>query len=298
MTQVSLTVPMRPPWNPFRPRGHDTRYQFFLSVVLTILCFITVMPFVWVVLTSVKPNKEIYNVTQTFLPQQFTLEHYQKIINKGDQLPNYIWNTMVYSAVTISAVVVLSAMGGYALGMLRFRGSQIVVSLVLLLLSVPWVFLMVPILLFEFRLSIWNTRAGLILPYIALFLPFAIFVMRGTFMGMPKELGESARIDGANEFAVFRAIYLPMARGGIATVILLTFIDVWNEVLLAATLAIDPQIANINVGLRILADEGQSFAFGILSAAILLAMIPTLIVFLALQRYYVRGIAEGALAGF
>jgi ABC-type glycerol-3-phosphate transport system permease component len=89
-----------------------------------------------------------------------------------------------------------------------------------------------------------------------------------------------------------------MARGGLATVILLTFIDIWNEVLLSASLAINPQIANINTGLRTLAEEGQSFAFGTLSAAIIIAMIPTLIVFVVLQRYYVRGVSEGALAGF
>jgi ABC-type glycerol-3-phosphate transport system permease component len=189
-------------------------------------------------------------------------------------------------------------MAGYALGALKFRGSGIVVNAILGILSIPWIILIVPILIFEFRLSIWNTRLGLILPYIGLFLPVAIWIMRGTFVGMPKELGEAARIDGASELLVFWRVYLPMAKGGVATVILITFIDVWNEVLLAASLAINPQIANINTGLRILADEGQSFAFGMLSAAILVAMIPTLIVFIVLQRYYVRGISEGALTGF
>jgi len=156
----------------------------------------------------------------------------------------------------------------------------------------------VPLLMFEFQLQIWNTRQGLILPYVALFLPVAIWIMRGSFMGMAKEMGEAARIDGASEFVVFWRVYLPIARGGIATVILLTFIDIWNEVLLAASLASNPKIANINIGLRRLAEEGQSFAFGPLSVTIIIAMIPTFIVFLVLQRYYVRGISEGALAGF
>jgi ABC-type glycerol-3-phosphate transport system permease component len=200
--------------------------------------------------------------------------------------------------VTIAAVSLLSAMAGYALGLLRFRGSGLFVHLMLVLLSVPWVILMVPILMFEFRLGIWNTREGLILPYVALFLPLAIWIMRGNFLTMPKELGQAARIDGASELRVFSRIYLPMARGGLATVVLLTFIQVWNEVLLASTLAIHPEIANINTGLRMLQDEGQAFAFGTLSAVILLAMIPTLAVFMLLQRHYVRGVSEGAFAGF
>jgi ABC-type glycerol-3-phosphate transport system permease component len=280
------------------PQSYNTRYQLVLILALTLLCFITVAPFIWVILTSLKPNSEIYTTNLQILPQQPTLEHFQTIIQKGNQLPTYVSNTLLYSAVTISVVCLLSAMAGYALALLPFRGAQIVINAILIVLSIPWIILIVPILIFEFQLKIWNTRLGLILPYIALFLPVAIWIMRGSFMGMPRELGESARIDGANEFTVFARVYLPMARGGVATVILITFIDIWNEVLLAASLAINPQIANINTGLRILADEGQSFAFGTLSAAIIIAMIPTLIVFLFLQRYYVRGISEGALAGF
>jgi ABC-type glycerol-3-phosphate transport system permease component len=292
-----------PPLNPVRQHvkrrpSYDRRYQFIITVILSLLCFVTIAPFAWVVLTSIKPNSEIYTTKLQILPQNPTLEHFQTIFEKGDKLPSYVANTLIYAAITISVVSLLSSMAGYALGALKFRGSGIVVNAILGILSIPWIILIVPILIFEFRLSIWNTRLGLILPYIGLFLPVAIWIMRGTFVGMPKELGEAARIDGASELLVFWRVYLPMAKGGVATVILITFIDVWNEVLLAASLAINPQIANINTGLRILADEGQSFAFGMLSAAILVAMIPTLIVFIVLQRYYVRGISEGALTGF
>jgi ABC-type glycerol-3-phosphate transport system permease component len=267
-------------------------------VTLSFLCFITVAPFVWVVLTSVKPSNEIYTTDLRILPQEPTLVHFESIIQKGHQLPSYVLNTLYYSVVTITAVSFFASMAGYALAMLNLRGSMLITNGILIILSIPWIILIVPLLIFEFQLGIWNTRTGLILPYIALFLPVAIWIMRGTFLSMPKELGESARIDGASEFTVFLRVYLPMAKGGVATVVLLTFIDIWNEVLLAASLAISPQIANINTGLRILADEGQSFAFGTLSAAIIIAMIPTLVVFIILQRYYVRGISEGALAGF
>jgi ABC-type glycerol-3-phosphate transport system permease component len=274
------------------------RAQCGLVAVLALLCFLTFLPFIWVVLTAVKPNSEIYALDKRILPREPTLTHFRKVIDKGDQLPRFVLNTLIYSGVTIGAVSLLSAMAGYALGLLRFRGSQLFVNLMLVLLSVPWVILMVPILMFEFRLGIWNTRQGLILPYVALFLPLAVWIMRGTFLTMPKELGQAARIDGAGELRVFWRIYLPLARGGLATVVLLTFIQVWNEVLLASTLAIHPEIANINTGLRMLQDEGQAFAFGTLSAVILLAMIPTLIVFVLLQRHYVRGVSEGAFAGF
>lgn len=285
-------------------KSYDRRYQTMLVLMLSLMCFITVLPFAWIVLTSIKPDGEIYTTDVQILPQSPTLDQYERIIEKGDQLPHYIYNTLVYSVITIFFVVLLGAMAGYALGMVQFRGSQWVIGFILTLLSIPWIILIVPLLLFEFRierslgLDMWNTRQGLILPYIALFMPVAIWIMRGTFSGMPRELGEAARIDGASEYIVFLRVYFPMARGGLATVALLTFIDVWNEVLLAASLAFDPQVANINIGLRILADEGQSFAFGTLSAAIVLAMIPTMLVFVLLQRYYVRGISEGALAGF
>src|SRR6266511_2362634 len=274
------------------------RLQWGLVLALSLFCFLTFLPFIWVVVTALKPNSEIYALHKQLLPKQPTLAHFWKVFDRGDQLPRFVLNTLVYSGVTIAAVSLLSAMAGYALGLLRFRGSQLFVNLMLVLLSVPWVILMVPILMFEFRLGIWNTREGLILPYVALFLPLAVWIMRGTFLTMPKELGQAARIDGASELRVFWRIYLPMARGGLATVVLLTFIQVWTEVLLASTLAIHPEIANINTGLRMLQDEEQAFAFGTLSAVILLAMIPTLVVFVLLQRHYVRGVSEGAFAGF
>ncbi len=281
-----------------RASNYDRRYQFAVAVALSFLCFVTLLPFIWVLLTAFKPDTEIYTTNLQILPQEWTLAQFQKVFDKGSDLPIYMLNTLFYSAVTISVVVLFSSMGGYALGLLTFPGANIVVTGILIILSIPWIILIVPLLMFEFQLQIWNTRQGLILPYVALFLPVAIWIMRGSFMGMAKEMGEAARIDGASEFVVFWRVYLPIARGGIATVILLTFIDIWNEVLLAASLASNPKIANINIGLRRLAEEGQSFAFGPLSVTIIIAMIPTFIVFLVLQRYYVRGISEGALAGF
>jgi ABC-type glycerol-3-phosphate transport system permease component len=281
-----------------REQRLDGRYQMSLVIILSVLCFITVAPFAWVVLTSVKPDNEIYTTNLQVLPQNPTLANFEEVIRKGEKLPSYILNTLIYSISTISVVCIFASMAGYALALLKLPGANWIINIILLVLSIPWIILIVPLLVFEFRLGLYNTRLGLILPYIALFLPMGIWIMRGTFLGMPHELGESARIDGASELMVFARIYLPMAQGGVATVILLTFIDIWNEVLLAAALVTRPEIANINTGLRILADEGQSFAFGTLSAVIVVAMIPTLVVFAFLQRYYVRGISEGALAGF
>lgn len=281
-----------------RAASHDRRYQFAITIALSLLCFVTLVPFLWVLLTAFKPDTEIYTTNLQIFPQNWTLDQFRKVFEKGSDLPNYMFNTLIYSAGTITVVVIFASMAGYALGLLTFPGAQIVVTVILAVLSIPWIILIVPLLMFEFQLEIWNTRPGLLLPYIALFLPVAVWIMRGTFVGMAKELGEAARIDGASELMVFWRVYLPIGRGGIATVILLTFIDIWNEVLLAASLASNPKIANINIGLRRLAEEGQSFAFGPLSVTIIVAMIPTFIVFLVLQRYYVRGISEGALASF
>ncbi len=121
--------------------------------------------------------------------------------------------------------------------------------------------------------------------------------MREAFLRTAPGLRRAACISGASELWVFSSMHLPMAKGGMGTVVLLTFLQVWNEVLLASALAIIPKIANINTGLRILEDKGQAFAFGTLSAILLITLIPTLIVFLLLQRGNVRGISECAFAG-
>jgi ABC-type glycerol-3-phosphate transport system permease component len=277
---------------------YDRRYQLALTVILTVLCFVTFAPFFWVVLTSIKPNTEIYTTDLQVLPQEPTLEHYRTVFEKRESLPTYVLNTLIYSGVTIAIVAVFASMAGYALGALKIKGAEIFSGTVLIILAVPWIILVVPTLLFEFRTGLYDTRQGLILPYVALFLPFGIWIMRGTFSGLPVELGDAARIDGAGEFNILWQVYLPMAKSGVATTCLILFINIWNEVLFAVTLVTDRRLANISKGIRVLADEGQSFAFGILSAVIVLAMIPTFVVYLMLQRYYVRGVSEGALAGF
>jgi ABC-type glycerol-3-phosphate transport system permease component len=142
-----------------------------------------------------------------------------------------------------------------------------------------------------------DTCWGLILPYVATNLPLAVFIMQSQFNSVPKELSEAARIDGCNQWKTFYKIMVPVVKPGIATVIIFTFITVWGEFTYARTLTTTPKSQTLSVGITFLRDEAASWQYGTLCATIVLSLIPTLIIFLAMQKYLVKGIMEGAVKG-
>jgi len=149
----------------------------------------------------------------------------------------------------------------------------------------------------ESKLNLLDTYIGLILPYVALNLPFGIFIMRGTFRIIPSELEDAARIDGCNVFQIFHKIMLPLSMQGVATVAVLTFVAVWGEFLFALTIMESSLMKTLPVGIVLLRDEGQSWAYGLLSAAVVVSIIPVILFFIVLQKYFVRGMIEGSLKG-
>jgi ABC-type glycerol-3-phosphate transport system permease component len=170
-------------------------------------------------------------------------------------------------------------------------------TIVLIILTIPYAVYLIPVFILENHLNLVNTKLGLILPYVALNLPLAIFIMRGTFRNVPAELEDAALIDGANHFQIWYQIMIPLAMPGVATTGIFTFVMVWSEFMFARALMLSRDSFTLPIGITFLQNEAQSWNFGVLAAAIVLTLIPVMIVFVALQRYLVKGIMEGALKG-
>jgi ABC-type glycerol-3-phosphate transport system permease component len=147
------------------------------------------------------------------------------------------------------------------------------------------------------KFNLINTYTGLVLPYIATNLPMAVFIMRGQFNNVPNTLKDAATIDGCNSFNVFSKVMLPVVKPGVAAVLLFTFISVWGEFTYGRTLTSTPKAQTLPVGITFLRDEATSWPYGTLTATIVLALIPLLIIFLSMQKYFIKGIMEGALKG-
>ena len=214
----------------------------------------------------------------------------------GDFL-KYFRNSVVVSLWSVLATVVFSASMGYAFSKMNFRFKNIYLGFVLFILTLPYVIYLIPIYIMESKMNLIDTAWGLILPYIATNLPMSVFIMRGQFNSVPNTLGEAATIDGCNNWQVFSKIMLPVVKPGIATVIIFTFINVWGEFTYGRTLTATARAQTLPVGITFLRDEAASWQYGTLTATIILSLIPLLIIFLSMQKYFISGIMEGALKG-
>ena len=267
----------------------------FLILLIISLIFIT--PFLWTFLTSVKPDAEIYTNHMHILPRTISMEHYQKVFTQMTNFGYYFRNSVTSSFWTVFLVTVLSAGMGYSFAKFNYRGKNLVFGFVMLVLTLPYIIYLIPIYIMGSRLKIINTVTGLVLPYIATNLPMAVFIMRGQFMGIPDTLCEAARLDGCSEWQLFARVVLPCVTPGIATVIIYTFINVWGEFTYARTLTQNQLSQTLPVGIVFLQDEASTWAYGTLASVITLSLIPVLIMFLSMQKYFVRGIMQGALKG-
>lgn len=275
----------------------STKNKIIAYFIAFIVGLLFLAPFIWVILTSLKHDNDIYSQPLSIFPEKFTLTQYISIFTNSPELIRYFLNSSLVTFFTVILVVVFSAMAGYVLARYDFLGKKTLFFLILIVMFVPWVIFLIPIYMLENSFELVNTRVGLILPYVSLTLPLAIFIMRGNFLGIPKEIEEAALVDGCNVFQMWYRIMLPMVKPGIATVVILTGISVWEEFMFAKSLVTTQSVWTLPVGITMLQQESQSWAFGILSAAIILSLIPLLILFIVFQKHFIKGITEGSLKG-
>lgn len=271
------------------------RILCFVILLAVALAFIT--PFVWTLLTSFKTNEEIYTAKMSVLPTVVTFGHYQHVFTQMGNFFQYFKNSVLVSVWTILLVTVFSATMAYSFSKLDYKFKSLYLGFVLLVLTLPYIIYLIPIYIMNSKLKLINTLTGLVLPSIATNLPMAVFIMNGQFANVPNTLSEAARLDGCNQWQVFKSVVMPCVKPGIATVIIYTFINVWGEFTYAKTLTSSPLAQTLPVGIVFLQDEAGSWAYGTLAAVIILSLIPVLVIFLSMQKYFVKGIMEGALKG-
>ncbi|WP_248928390.1 carbohydrate ABC transporter permease [Paenibacillus hamazuiensis] len=270
--------------------------RFILYVISGLIGLLFIAPFIWILLTSLKSDQDIYGAVR-ILPQEWTLVQYIHIFQGSVNLGMYFMNSISITAVSVAAVVLLSSMSGYGFARFKFKGDVLFIGFLLLIMAVPWAVYLVPIYIMESKSGLINTKLGLILPYITLNLPLAILIMRGNYRGVSKEIEEAALMDGCTVFQTWYRIMLPIVKPGLATVFIFSAIQIWEEFMFARTLVSDNINWTLPVGITMLRSEAQSWAFGTLSAAIILSLIPLLTVFILAQQYFIRGITDGAIKG-
>jgi len=267
----------------------------FMYTVLGFASLFFITPLLYVVLTSFKTENEIFRVPQSLLPDALYTGNYEAIFKASNSFLRYFANSTIITVTGVFIVLVLSALAGYGFARLPFRGSGVMLAAILMTITIPLAVFLVPIYLMEDAWGILNTNLGLILPNVAVVLPFAIFIMRANYIGIPKELEEAALIDGCGIFRTWWNIMLPLVKNGSVIVIIHAFYNIWGEYTLAKSLATKPDAMPLTVGLTLF--KGEVWAFGMLSSVIVLSMLPPIIIFLIFQKQLIEGISQGAVKG-
>jgi multiple sugar transport system permease protein len=264
------------------------RSPWWLYAVLGVGLLAMSLPFLWMLVSSVKPEAEVRQIPPTWLPETFTLENYQTLFDRLS-FPTYFFNSTLVAIVVTLGNVVFCSMLGYALAKLEFRGKRVIFALVLGTLMVPAIAILVPLFVLVSNLGLTNTYAGLILPYLAA--PIGVFLMRQYFLGLPDELIQAARVDGASEFRIFWNVMLPLCGPALATLAILTFLGSWNNFIWPLVVAQTEDRYTLPVALALYSVGQNATQYGVLLAGAVVVVLPVIAIFLALQRYFVQGIA-------
>ncbi|WP_408618992.1 carbohydrate ABC transporter permease [Jiangella endophytica] len=246
------------------------------------------LPFVWMVLSSVKPEAEVRSIPPTWLPETYTLENYRELFDRL-RFPTYFLNSAIVAVVVTAGNLVFGSMLGYALAKLDFRGKRVVFALVLGTLMVPGMVTFVPLFVLVSNMGLTNTFPGLILPYLVG--PLGVFLMRQYFLGLPDELIQAARVDGAGELRIFWSVMLPLTGPALATLGILTFLSSWNNFLWPLVVAQTEDMYTLPVALALYSVGQNATQYGLLLAGAVVVVVPVIVLFLAVQRYFVQGIA-------
>jgi multiple sugar transport system permease protein len=257
-----------------------------------------VVPLAWEVLRSLQPESAVTSPPSTGSFGHLTIANYQALLSGSDDIIRNVVNSLIVAILTAVLTAAVATLAGYGFGQFRFRGSGVLFGLVLLAFMVPFQAVLTPVFLEMHGLRLLNSLVGLGLFYTAFNLPFGVYVMRNSFVAIPRELIDAARVDGASVMTMLAAVLRPLIVPGIATTALYAFLFSWTEFLAALTFLTNDSLFTLPVALiNVEAGNYGAINYGLLLAGAVIAMIPCIVVYVALQRFYVRGLVSGALKG-
>ena len=289
--------------------------SFTLWAILLVVGLFSILPFVWIVIGSFKPHLEIqkgnlwpwqsYEVQKppaepgaqpTKTTERITLSNYKQIFTKLSGLPTYYFNTL-WLAGAGTFLSLLGALAAYGFAHFKFVGNKLLFTLLLLTIMIPAEVTLIGRYELMFQLRLYDRIVGLLIAYVAGSLLLVIFIMRNVFVSIPRDLVDAALIDGASTWQVFWEVMVPIGRNGLAACGILTVLGIWNEFLFALTFTSMDKVRTLPVGIFLLKGQFGLFNSGVLFATVLLSFLPIVIVFILLQKYFVRGLSAGALKG-
>lgn len=272
------------------------RTGYLIAAICVALCTIMVMPLALTILASLKTTLEAAALPPTYVPRELSFDSYVKLWDYQAGLLTYVANSGIAACLTILFCLALTIPAGYALARFPVPGKEVIFVILLLALIIPYQALLTPIFFMFIHLKLTNSLIGLAIVHTAIQLPFSVYIMRNAFESVPGELDEAATVDGCSSWQSLRFVYIPSIRPAIVTVSLFAFITSWNEFLGALVMMSRGSSFTLPIVLAAARTETSlgGTDWGLLQAGITISIVPCVLFYLLLQKYYVSGLLSGA----
>lgn len=288
MTELFQAAPRARKYAPLRIFG-----KALLYVVLLAMAFVALVPFAWMISSSLKLDRDIFRYPIEWIPAQPHWDNYVTIWTRVPLL-TYFKNTIIVAVAVTFMQIITSSFAAYAFAKLRFKGRDALFMAYIATIAVPWQVYMLPQFIMMRSFGLYDTLWSLIV--LQSFSAFGVFLMRQFYLGIPGDLNEAARIDGLSEYGIWLRIMLPLSKAAIATLTIFTFVNTWNDYMGPLIYLTRDQNKTIQVGLRRFMQQYSS-DYHLIMAASVCSLVPVTIIFLFLQRYFIEGIATTGIKG-
>jgi multiple sugar transport system permease protein len=263
--------------------------------VLSLMAGVSLFPVAWGVLTSIKAPGDLVTYPPRWIPRSATFVHYGEVFLNSN-MGRYFANSTLVSALTIFLTLLIGSHGGYAASRGRFRGKTALLFIILATIMIPGISVLVPLYMLASRLNLLDTYLVLVLIYTAWQVPTVLWFMQGFFDAISPELEEAAQVDGCSALQAMYRVILPLTQPGLAAAAILVFVYVWNEFIIALTMSTNDNMRMIPVGLYFYISQ-FGVEWGKLMAAVTVAILPIVVLFIILQRRFIQGLTSGAIKG-
>lgn len=264
-------------------------------ILLVVTTFAVIFPLYWMVVTSFKPESDIFKTPPTLIPETVTTENYVYAWTQT-KIPVYFLNSVIYALGTLAVVLICASLAAYSLSRFKFRGKAGYLVVILLTQLMPLTSLIVPLYVSFGALGLLNSRAALIVFYSAIQIPVATWLLLSYFNSIPKDIDEAARIDGCNNIQILYKMVLPMAKPGLMAVSLSVIISIWQELMVAMTFTNVDSMRPLMAGVSAAVTK-SGVKWGQMTATGVIACVPIIIAYIFLQKYLVEGLTGGAVKG-
>ena len=288
---INRTAPHDPQPISYASRQRQASWGFYVIAAITVV--ISFFPTLWLFLTSIKTEADIYAWPVVYLPNPLTLENYINIFNETPELLRYILNSFIVATTTTFVILACGGLAAYSLGRLTYRGRNFILILILAVSMFPPLALLPSLFSMFLDLKLINSYPGLVIGHTGLYIPIAIWILSNFFKTVPSEIEDAARVDGASSLRIFWSIILPLSIPGLISTGLIVFIFSWNEFPLSLVLMSDNFMRTAPVGISLFPGE-YSFPWEIITAATMLTILPILVISGVFQDRLIGGLTAGS----